>query len=414
MLLKNGTICDYSQERKADVRIQNAMIKEVAPNLSPNANEQVIDCKDKTILPALIDIAYPKNKSLCRNTLQSLSQKALQGGIGSILLRADTSPSIDSEAIIELVSSLDSALSVHFFSTILPTKSTPKNPNDTTLQESITEIASLASIGAHAIYLPTPTITCYALHKIAQYAQMLQIPIIATANEASLADGVVAQSEISSILGLPSIPSLSQTMEVARLSELARFSQTKWIFDSITHTQSLKIIDNFKQMGAEILAQTPIHHLIFTHDDIGEYDTRFKLFPPLVSKEERDFLCENLNSQIDMLTCLQSDSYNSLKDQVFENASFGINAFGFYFPLGFTHLVKSGHISLSRFSEITSHAQAQAFGLNKGAIAKGKDADMIIIDLQSHTQINDAVSPYHATTLQSKLIHTIINGDIKI
>lgn len=415
MLLKNGTICDYSQERKADVRIENTTIMQVEPNLTPNANEQIIDCKDKVILPALIDIAYPKNKSLCRNTLQSLSQKALQGGIGSILLRADTSPSIDSEAIIELVSSLDSALSVHFFSTILPTKSTPKNPNDTTSQkESIAEIASLASVGARAIYLPTSTITGYALHKIAQYAQMLQIPIIATANEASLADGVVAQSEISSILGLPSIPALSQTMEVARLSELARFSQTKWIFDSITHTQSLKIIENFKQMGAEILAQTPIHHLIFTHDDIGEYDTRFKLSPPLISKEERDFLRTNLNSQIDMLTCLQSDSYNSLKDQVFENASFGINAFGFYFPLGFTHLVKSGHISLSRFSEMTSHAQAQAFGLNKGAIAKGKDADIIIIDLQSHTQINDAVSPYHATTLQSKLIHTIINGDIKI
>lgn len=403
MLLKNGTICDYSQERKADVRIESTLIKEVAPSLSPKECEEVLDCTDKFILPALIDISYPKNKSLCRKTLQSLSQKALQGGVGSVLLRPDSSPSIDSEAIIELVSSLDSALSVHFFSSILATK-----------DDSLTQIASLISTGARAIYLHSPDISGYALHKVAQYAKMLNVPIIATAQEPSLCDGVISQSEISSTLGLPSIPSISQTMEVARLSEMSRFSETKWIFDAIIHPQSLKIIETFKAMGAEILAQTPIHHLIFTHDDIKDYDTRFKLFPPLVSEEERDFLRDCLDSRIDMLTCLQSDSYNSLKDQVFENASFGINAFGFYFPLGFSQLVKQGIISLSRFSQMTSYAQAKCFSLNKGEITPQKDADIIIIDLQAKTEVNDSFSPYHGMCLHSKVLHTIIEGEVRL
>lgn len=401
MLLQNGTICDYSKEIKADVRIENTFIKEVAPSLTPNPNEEVIDCSNKVILPALIDIAYPKNKSLCRKTLESLSQKALQGGVGSILLRPDSTPSIDSEAIIELISSLDSALSAHFFSSILALK-----------DGNLTEIASLISTGARAIYLHSSAISGYALHKIAQYAKMLDVPIIATAKEESLSDGVIDESEISSTLGLPSIPQISQTMEVARLSEVARFSQIKLIFDALTHSQSIKIIENFKQMGAEILSQTPIHHLIFTHNDIKDYDTRFKLFPPLVSPSERDFLLSLLDCRLDMLTCLQSDCYNSLKDQVFENASFGINAISFYFQLGFSYLVKRGFLSLSRFSEITSYRQAQCFGLNKGEIATQKDADIIIVDLDASTRINDSFSPYHNAQLHSNISHTIIDGKI--
>ena len=111
-----------------------------------------------------------------------------------------------------------------------------------------------------------------------------------------------------------------------------------------------------------------------------------------------------------MLTSLQSDTYKSAKDQVFENASFGINAFAFYFALGYEFLVKPKIIDLSRFSYLTSYAQAKLFGLNKGEISEGRDADLIIVDLDSHTFVKDAFNPYDNQTLQSQITGIFLNG----
>ncbi len=400
MILQNGEICDYSKREKSDIRIQEGKISHIGKHLTPEQGEEVIDCSGKVILPALIDMAYPKNKSLSFKNLDSLCQKALSGGVGTILLRPDTTPSIDHEAIIELVRSLDSNLAVHFIPSIMPYK-----------DGKMSEISSLVSCGAYAI-ATNAQMEGYALYKIAQYANMLHIPIIISPQEASLSDGVMNEGAICSLLGLNGIPQIAQTIEVAKLSEMARFSKAKVVFDVISEIPSLQITQSFKQMGAQILAQTSIHHLILTHESCLEYDTRVKLFPPLKDKETKDFLLASLTNDIDMLTCLQSDSYKSLKDQVFDNASFGINAIHFYFSLGYEFLVKPKIITLERLSFLTSYAQATLLGLNKGEIAIAKDADLIIVDLDSSIQIQDSFSPYDKKHLQGKVQKTLINGKI--
>lgn len=403
MLLKNGVICDYSQERKADVRIEEGKIAQIGENLAPKPSERVIECAHKVIMPAMIDIAYPKNKSLSRKNLESLTQKALKGGIGSVLLHADTTPRIDTESIIELILSLDSALRVHFLPSLAPYK-----------DGRMCEIASLVSSGARAICLESANgAQGYALYKIAQYAQMLEIPIFASAQDSSLSEGAINEGAVSTRLGLPGIPAIAQSMEVARLCEMARFSKTKWVLDAISEVESLQIIEFFKNAGAQILAQTPIHHLILSDEDCAGFDTRFKLFPPLKDSDTRAFLRDALTSQIDMLTCLQSDSFNSQKDQVFESASFGIDAFEIYFALGVEYLVKPGIISLSRFSELTAKNQARTLNLAKGGIECGSDADVIIADLDSSICVQDTFSPYHGRKLAGKVEQVIIGGEMR-
>lgn len=375
MLLKNALLCDALKECKADLRVdeERGIISEIGENLAPKSAESVLECSGKVILPALIDMAYPKNQVLSRKNLESLTQKALRGGVGSLLLRPESTPRIDHAAIIELVSSLDSSLSVHFLPSLAPT--TLESPES---KPKIAEIASLIASGARAIYLESSAqnIDGYTLYKIAQYAQMLQTPIIASPQEPSLSEGVMNESQVSAQLGLPAIPPLAQTMQVAKLCELARYSGTKWVFDVISEVKSLQTIAHFTQMGAQILAQTSLHHLILSDEHCAAFDTRFKLFPPLKDSATREQLRAHLDSGISLLTCLQSDSYKSKKDQVFESASFGIDALEHYFSLGFSYLVKSGLITLSRFSELTSYAQARLLSLPKGALEVGLDADL--------------------------------------
>lgn len=412
MLLKNALLCDALKECKADLRVdeERGIISEIGENLAPQSAESVLECSGKVILPALIDMAYPKNQVLSRKNLESLTQKALRGGVGSLLLRPESTPRIDHAAIIELVSSLDSSLSVHFLPSLAPT--TLESPES---KPKIAEIASLIASGARAIYLESSAqnIDGYTLYKIAQYAQMLQVPIIASPQEPSLSEGVMNESQVSAQLGLPAIPPLAQTMQVAMLCELARYSGTKWVFDVISEIESLQTIAHFTQMGAQILAQTSLHHLILSDEHCAAFDTRFKLFPPLKEPATREQLRAHLDSGISLLTCLQSDSYKSKKDQVFESASFGINALEHYFSLGFSHLVKSGLITLSRFSELTSYAQARLLSLPKGALEVGLDADLIIVDLQESFCVEDTFSPYNGERLSGVVTQVLLGGKIK-
>ncbi|KAA8710032.1 amidohydrolase family protein [Helicobacter canis] len=412
MLLKNALLCDALKECKADLRVdeERGIISEIGENLAPQSAESVLECSGKVILPALIDMAYPKNQVLSRKNLESLTQKALRGGVGSLLLRPESTPRIDHAAIIELVSSLDSSLSVHFLPSLAPT--TLESPES---KPKIAEIASLIASGARAIYLESSAqnIDGYTLYKIAQYAQMLQVPIIASPQEPSLSEGVMNESQVSAQLGLPAIPPLAQTMQVAKLCELARYSGTRWVFDVISEIESLQTIAHFTQMGAQILAQTSLHHLILSDEHCAAFDTRFKLFPPLKDPATREQLRAHLDSGISLLTCLQSDSYKSKKDQVFEFASFGINALEHYFSLGFSHLVKSGLITLQRFSELTSYAQARLLSLPKGALEVGLDADLIIVDLQESFCVEDTFSPYNGERLSGVVTQVLLGGKIK-
>lgn len=412
MLLKNALLCDALKECKADLRVDEGrgIISEIGENLAPQSAESVLECSGKVILPALIDMAYPKNQVLSRKNLESLTQKALRGGVGSLLLRPESTPRIDHAAIIELVSSLDFSLSVHFLPSLAPT--TLQSPES---KPKIAEIASLIFSGARAIYLESSAqnIDGYTLHKIAQYAQMLQVPIIASPQEPSLSEGVMNESQVSAQLGLPAIPPLAQTMQVAKLCELARYSGTKWVFDVISEIESLQTIAHFTQMGAQILAQTSLHHLILSDEHCAAFDTRFKLFPPLKDPATREKLRAHLDSGISLLTCLQSDSYKSKKDQVFESASFGINALEHYFSLGFSYLVKSNLITLQRFSELTSYAQARLLSLPKGALEVGLDADLIIVDLQESFCVEDTFSPYNGERLSGVVTQVLLGGKIK-
>lgn len=412
MLLKNALLCDALKECKADLRVdeERGIISEIGENLAPKSAESVLECSGKVILPALIDMAYPKNQVLSRKNLESLTQKALRGGVGSLLLRPESTPRIDHAAIIELVSSLDSSLSVHFLPSLAPT--TLESPES---KPKIAEIASLIASGARAIYLESSAqnIDGYTLYKIAQYAQMLQIPIIASPQEPSLSEGVMNESQVSAQLGLPAIPPLAQTMQVAKLCELARYSGTKWVFDVISEIESLQTIAHFTQMGAQILAQTSLHHLILSDEHCAAFDTRFKLFPPLKDPATREQLRAHLDSGISLLTCLQSDSYKSKKDQVFESASFGINALEHYFSLGFSYLVKSNLITLQRFSELTSYAQAKLLSLPKGVLEVGLDADLIIVDLQESFCVEDTFSPYNGERLSGVVTQVLLGGKIK-
>lgn len=391
MLFKNAMLCDYQGIREADLRTQDGLITEIG-SLRAMAREEVLDMQGKILLPAMIDLhVAPKALSLSSKTLISLAQKALKGGVGSILLYPHTTPSCSESGSIELIKSLNNKSPIHLLPAINPLHPTHK----------LSDISLLHQSGGRAIF----THSDYDAHtfmRIAQYAQMLQIPLICFCQDSALADGVMHEGLLSAELGLPSIPPYSQTKEVVKIAEMLRHLPIKLIFDSLVYPRAFELLHTYRAQSQQyqFYTQTPIHHLILNESLCQNYNTAAKLNPPLVdSHSQQQLLARLKNGEIDMLTSLQCADFNSKKDQVFELASFGIDALQSYLSILYTFLHQAHKIPLEVISKLTSFTPSQILGLNKGALTEGKIAELVVFNQHERYICEDVFSPYYKREL---------------
>ncbi|TLD82222.1 metal-dependent hydrolase [Helicobacter sp. MIT 05-5293] len=404
MLFKDATLCDYRGSKKADLRIKEGLITEIG-TLTAESDEEVFSCQNKLLMPAIIDLnVMPKSALLSRKMLLSLAQKALKGGVGSVLLSPFTTPSCDESRSIELIKNIDKETAIHLIPSI--------NPLDE--HNKLSNISILSAGGAQAISSYSD-IDANLLMRIAQYAQMIQIPLMCFCQDRTLSDGVINEGILATTLGLPSIPPYSQTKEVAKICEMLRDMPLQIVFNALAYPRSLEILSTIKTTNpkAHFYSQVSIHHLILDESLCDNYNTTAKINPPLVSKQDQKKLLKALElGEIDLLTSLQCADFNSNKDQVFELASFGIDAISDYFSLFFTHLYLPQHLSLENFSKLASHTPAQILNLNQGSLEVGKNAELMLIDTQASYQITDSFSPYYQQTLQSVVTHLFTQNQL--
>ncbi|RDU63124.1 amidohydrolase family protein [Helicobacter sp. MIT 14-3879] len=373
MILKNAN-------NISELKIQDGLIADSTNDTA------ILDCKNYTLIPQFIDLnVFPKNKSLSRNSLISLSKKAKNGGVGIIALNSDTNPKIDNEMAIEFIKNLDNDIE------ILPLMASNN------AQNKICDISILNSLGGVGINLDS--IQCAnTIDKIAKYAKMLDIPIFVNADDKL--GGVINYGEISSILGLQARNPLSEIKEVAKILEVAVFYNIKVIFSAISEIRSIELINTAKRHNSNIFAEVSIHHLVLSDEACNNYNTSAKINPPLKDNKTKDLLLDSLQSgKIDLLTSLQCACYNSKKEQVFNDAEFGIDAIYYYFSLLYTYLVKTRVISLEQLINICAKNPAKILNLNCGGIDIGKEAKLMLIDLDSNYDIKDLLSPYNGKKL---------------
>ena len=380
MILKNATICDESKFQISDIQIKDDIIVKIDSDIKEN--DETIDCRDKIVMPQFIDLnIFPKNKSLSRKNLESLAKKAKNGGVGILILNSNTNPKIDNEMILEFIKSINKELEI----TIYPLISSTDNENK------LIDISILNSLGGIGVNLQSSS-SSNTIDKIAKYAKMLDIPVFVNADDNL--GGVINYGEMSAKLGLPARNPLSEIKEVAKILEVAIFYNIKVIFQTITETRSIHLINEAKKTNPNIFCETSIHHLLLNDTACDGYNTLAKINPPLKDKKSQEALIESFkNNQIDLLTSMQCACYKSLKEQLFEQAEYGIDTIGSYFSLIYSYLIKTNITDLQTISRICSKNPAMILGLNCGEIKVNKEAKLMIIDINSNNTIED--SPYN-------------------
>ena len=411
MIIKGAMVCDVNGEQKGDVRIEGGKIAQVSRSILPKENEEIIEAENLVLFPGAIDLnVRVGNGILSKENLLKLSHKAIKGGITQAILMPDSKPTLSSELGLELLN----AIKEEFKAEIIGISEAVKESKD-----GLNELALLYKKGAKGIFVKSNT-EGNLLRRACEFAKMFDVPMFFSCEDVSLsANGVMNDGELSSMLGLPAIPTLSETKEVAQMAEMVRFMEVKGVFLALATQRSVEIIQQlkstFKQernQKAQLHLQTSIHHLLLTEDLCNNYNTAAKIKPPLKSESTRKALVKSVKKgEIALITSLQSEQSLARKDLAFEEAAFGVDMIAHFLPLCYTLFVKTEHLSLSELSKILSLNPAKVLGFkHKGLIAEGYDADLVLFDTKAVEVIHHIESPYYDWVIQGKVKRVFVGG----
>lgn len=389
MVITNAIVCDVNGERNADVRIERGIIVEIGSELICG---DMIDAQGAYLLPSLVDTNIRLlDSNLNSKNIQATSQEAKKGGIGHIVLNADSSPSIDDEVVLEFAQHGTAELSGAKVDLML---------NALKEDSTLSNIAILLKKGVVAPYMSTIAKNNIAI-KIAEYAQMYDVTVFCKAEDNSLINaGVMLDGDVSSKLGLAGIPDLSEVLHVSRMIEIARHFKIKILFKAIAAPRSVELIAKAKKEGVDVSCEVSIHHLINSDEACEDFNTIAKLNPPLASTEDMLLLQKALkNGDIDMLTTLHQPSSPVNKEVAFYDAAYGCSGLSNALSLYYTKLVKSGLIDMQELLKLTVSNPAKSIKQKAGVIEVGAKAELVLFDTTKTVVLNDVGSLYNTQEL---------------
>ena len=187
----------------------------------------------------------------------------------------------------------------------------------------------------------------------------------------------------------------------------------------ISTKESVDIIRKAKARGVKVTCETGPHYLTMCDEDLLE-DGRFKMNPPLRSREDVQALKEGLRDNImDVISTDHAPHTFADKNTSMKNAPFGIVGLETAACLTYTELVLGGYLTPMQMAEKMSYNPAKIVGLDKGDIAPGKTADIVIFDPNETYKIDKNKfaskgrnTPFDGRTVTGKVKMTIVGGHI--
>lgn len=381
LLIKNARVIDplSGTDKELDLLIENGKIKRLAKGIK-DSKVRVINAKDKILTPGLIDmhthLREPGRED--KETLYTGSLAGANGGFTTLVCMANTDPPLDTEQDMDFIYSESRRINLV---DILPVAAVTKGMK----QEELTEIAKLKKAGAVALSDDGHPIKDSNLMRHAiEYAQMYNLIIISHCEDDYLSSiGVMNEGYMSTVLGLKGIPNASESIMVARDINLARLTGASIHIAHVSCKESVSLIREAKKEGIKITAETCPHYFTFSDEDLKEYNTNFKVNPPLKSKEDIEAVKKGLaDGTIDVIASDHAPHLESEKDLEFDKAPFGM--IGLETSLGASFkLVEEKILSLQQLVEKMSLNPAKILSLKKGSLKEGLKADLTIMDPQS-------------------------------
>ena len=415
MILKNGFLINprTNTSEPADIRISNGIIEEIGTDLS-GEQEEILDIAGLTIAPGLIDthVHFRDPGFTYKETLHTGSLSAAKGGFTSVICMANTSPAVDSVETLTDILTRAKEEDIHIYQAAAVSEGLKgQNLND---------MEALAQAGACGFTDDgIPLMSAVLCHEAMERAAALDLPISLHEEDKSfITNNGINEGIISEALGISASPSIAEDVLVARDCMLALHTKANTVIQHISSGNSVALVRNAKELGANIHAEATPHHFTLTEDAILQYGTLAKMNPPLRTEKDRQAIIRGLqDGTIDLIATDHAPHSQEEKSRPLTEAPSGITGLETALGLGITSLVKPGHLTLIQLLEKMTSNPAALYHLPGGSIETGAPADFVIFNPDEEWTVDSFASkssnsPFKGMSLYGKIHYTICDGKI--
>ena len=417
ILIAGGHVIDPGRfNGVADVLIDAGRVVAVGPHLKAPAGATKIDAKGRLVLPGFVDlhVHFREPGFEYKESIQSGAAAAVAGGFTSVCCMPNTNPVNDNQAITEFM--LDRARAAGL-ANVFPIGAITKGSEG----KELAEIGDLRRAGCVAISDDgKPVMNSLVMRRAMEYALAFDVPVVDHCEDLHLAEGgCMNEGAISTELGLPGMPAAAEDVMVARNVALAELTGARLHLAHISTEGSVRMVREAKSRGLKVTAEACPHHFTITEEVVRGYNTYAKMNPPLRTWKDVQAIKEGLrDGTIDVIATDHAPHATQEKQLGFTEAPFGIVGLETALPLTFA-LVDEGVLSLESAVDKLSTAPAKAFGLAKGTLAVGADADVAIVDQQEQWEVDPAKfrsksrnTPFAGWKVKGRVTTTIVGGRV--
>ena len=302
LIFKNAIIIDKDSplnNQTVDIQVENGIIKKIGKNIAAADGYETIELENLHIskgwFDSSVNLGEPGYED--RETLANGLNVAALSGFTDIALQPTGNPIAEKQADISFLMTK----SAHAATKIHPIGALTKNSEG----KDITEMFDMKNAGAVAFGDYNKSISDAAILKIAlQYVQDFDGLVIAYSQDDKIkGKGIVHEGIVSTQLGLKGIPTLAEELQIVRNLYLLEYTGGKMHIPTVSTAKSVKLIKEAKAKGLNVTCSVAIHHLLLTDNTLTDFDTRYKVAPPLRPDTERKALIKGvLDGTIDCIT----------------------------------------------------------------------------------------------------------------
>ncbi len=417
ILIKGGRVLDPGRfVGIADVLIDNGKIAALGQNLSAPVEARTIQASGKVVMPGFVDlhVHFREPGFEYKETIQSGSAAAVAGGFTTVCCMPNTNPVNDNQAVTEFMLERSRLAGL---ANVLPIGAITKGSEG----KELAEIGDLRRSGCVAISDDgKPVMNSLVMRRAMEYALAFDLAVVDHCEDLHLAEGgCMNEGLISTELGLPGIPAAAEDVMVARNLSLSELTGARLHLAHISTAGSVRMVREAKGRGIHVTAEACPHHFMLTEELVRGYNTHAKMNPPLRTWADVQAIKEGLrDGTIDVIATDHAPHATQEKQQDFTEAPFGIVGLETALPLTLG-LVEEGVLSLEQAVQKLTSAPATAFGLNKGTLAVGADADVVIVDQHEQWEVDPTKfrsksrnTPFAGWKVKGRVNVTIVGGRV--
>ena len=422
ILIKNGHVTDPKSglDGKRDIILENDKIKTIcqpgewAENMTEEDFEQVIDGEGMVVAPGLIDVhVHFRDPGLTyKEDIYTGAAAAARGGYTTVVCMANTKPAVDNVETLKYVIEKGKETGINVLAAAAISVGLKG--------QELTDMEELKKHGAAGFTDDgIPLMDEVLVQKAMEEAVRLDVPLSFHEEDPKfIKNNGISHGKVSDELGIFGSPAIAEDSLVARDCMIALHTGASVNIQHISSGNSVKMVALVKSLGAHVTAEVTPHHFTLDEEAVLKYGALAKMNPPLRTKTDREMLIQGLkDGTIDMIATDHAPHSTEEKSKPLTEAPSGITGLETALSLGIMELVNKGHLTMMELIEKMSLNPAKLYRLDKGYLAEGKDADIVMFAQKETWIVGDYCSkaensPFTGWELSGKVKYTICGGKI--